>query len=616
MAVRRPPSLLATWDPYAGSDFVQYNVYVRERRAVYDARETVAASVDGCVTDALRGLGAEGDDRAYPDDSVGAWPSTTNYVSNPGAESDLTGHTAGGNSHARSTEQVKFGSYSVKKTYNPGGTAYFGTVTFTVNAAGVHYAHLWGWIPTSWDGGTLGAHLINLSAVSGTTSANFNMATRDAWQQLTIGPFTLSTDLAGSIETYITSGSTPTAGSYFYLDAWQVEKTRVTPYAASSRANGRIQIPTDVLSAVVGGVSLRARLSWGNSTEPASSMVFLDYRDDASNYLKLEYDGTANAWKLTRCVAGTTSTVSVADTVATDDKVLLTAYWDTTTIGLAVDAGSISTAAAASDEVEFATALADLGSLAGASHAYADLFWAVFFHDAPSAADVTALHGYGDDAPAPEDLRDLSSARPVAIWDARNPEQVTQVERDAWVNVVTVTDQGTPSYAYESPASGQNYEFAVTVTANVFGDIIEGEKPTAVHDSVTFDDWYLQEVGIDGPHFAYLSSGSASVEVRQEISYVRPRGRVAPSAQIGEYEARRVTLSGVPRYHESERAEWERLYDLVRRQRTTGAVLLLRPPHVPERYFGQVDPTSRSDTVPSYGFRLDLQEVHYDEAVA
>src|SRR5690606_30147131 len=113
---------------------------------------------------------------------------------------------------------------------------------------------------------------------------------------------------------------------------------------------------------------------------------------------------------------------------------------------------------------------------------------------------VATLHGYGDDVPAPEDLRDVAGAVPTLIWDARSPEAALAVEYADWVNVASLDDAASPQYTYDRVASGREYEFAVTVTANVFGDVLESDKQSPpVTGSVNLDAWYLQEV--DGSRF-------------------------------------------------------------------------------------------------------------------
>lgn len=624
MAVRRLPSLHAQWNAYKGTDFIQYNVYVREHRAVYDAREVQDTTISGCVTDSMRGLGREGDGREYPDESVGVWPGATNYVLNGSVENDTSDHSMAGtgNSHVRSTDVAKFGTYSLKKTFESGGTDYFGYATFTMASAVAHYATVWAYIPTSWDGGQLTSHLVSLTGVSGTTSADFNMALRDQWQKLTIGPFTPGGDLTGSFETYISSGGSPTVGRYFYLDAWQVEETRVTPFittsgASASRANGRVQLPCERLNAADFGFAIRLRTNWSNSAEPlggSSEVYVLDVRLDADNNLRLYYKENNNQWVLARRVDGLDYSVTVNDTIAVDQEITLVGYGRPTEIGLSVDGAAITTVSTP-EVTDYELDLFDLGSLAGAQHAYADFFWGVFFSDVPSTADLATFVGFGNDAPAPEDLTSLIDAHPIMVWDARFSDQAIQVENDDWVNVAVIDDQGQTSFDYLSPSSGQDYEFTVTVTANVFGDIIESDKQTPVHDSVTFTSWVLQEVDDENPRFSQVSAGGAEVSVEQEIAFVRPRGRTAPTAQIGEFEASTITFSGVPLYHATERTEWNQVIDMVRRQRTHASVYLLRAPHRPERWYVQLDPLARADDIPVGSLSVNFRQVHYSESV-
>lgn len=161
---------------------------------------------------------------------------TTNLVTNPSFETGTTGWvTYGTNTIAQSSEQARYGSYSLKCTYQDAASLANYGITLT---AADHTCSIYVYIPSDYDGTQVTVYLTNFTGGTGLVYGNADMTKRDQWQRL-VGHLTPDAgDLSGDIRVR-ENGSTPTAGRYIYVDAVQCEaKAYVTPYCDGSLGDG------------------------------------------------------------------------------------------------------------------------------------------------------------------------------------------------------------------------------------------------------------------------------------------------------------------------------------------------------------------------------------------
>ncbi len=157
---------------------------------------------------------------------------TKNLILNPSFETNTTGWAAAGsNTIAQSTDQAKFGSNSLKCTYNDDViiTLYAMTLTAAAHAFGA-----WVYIPSDYDGTQVRTGFEAFVGATGITNGNADMSTRDQWQYVTAFATPVGGDLEGVVIVRET-GTSPTAGKFFYIDGVQVEaRATVTDYTDGS----------------------------------------------------------------------------------------------------------------------------------------------------------------------------------------------------------------------------------------------------------------------------------------------------------------------------------------------------------------------------------------------
>jgi len=139
----------------------------------------------------------------------------TNLIENPSFERGTTGWAADGtNTIARSSEQSKFGVYSLKCTYqNHTNIAYYG-ITLTATA---HTFSVWLYIPSSFDGMDVRISFASFTGISGGGPVRADMTKTDQWQRVSV----TGTPDAGGLFGYllVRATGTPTVGVYVYIDA-------------------------------------------------------------------------------------------------------------------------------------------------------------------------------------------------------------------------------------------------------------------------------------------------------------------------------------------------------------------------------------------------------------
>lgn len=256
----------------------------------------------GCITDAVRLIAAEGDGFTAPDSSVGLWPATTNDLPNGNFQDGTTGWTASNATLTASADQAKFGSQSGKFVSSGSGisTCFINT---SVAAAGDRSAGIWVYATPGAVGKAFKLQCFEIGgAVATGTFAQHNEAPYgtggrplvSGWQRITASGPVLQSDRT-SLRLFLVlsevGGAACPGGITIYLGGGQMERSIApTPYAASVRTDGRVQLPAISISPANGWFGLRIRTSWHGTTPPSSSVIFWHWADDATHQLVCAYE--------------------------------------------------------------------------------------------------------------------------------------------------------------------------------------------------------------------------------------------------------------------------------------------------------------------------------------
>ncbi len=277
----------------------------------------------------------------------------TNRIPNGSFEIDTSPWSAGsGKAVSRSTLNSLSGFASVAISHLSGSSVTYASVTdLTLATSGAHVVSAYIWLPSDWDGT---APAVNLASFSGSTLLDSsrraaNPAIREAWQRVWEVRSIAAGDLVGNVG-FFESGSLPSAGKSFFVDAVQVEQGTYptsyldgslgegyawtgTPHAsASTRAAGRLQVEGAWLDARQGGVAAYLRPAWG-AADGGTHVVF--ERAGGDGRLRLAFE--AGTWRLTSTRGAVTSSVDVAASHAWDTDVVVAAGWTPRLLLLQVD---------------------------------------------------------------------------------------------------------------------------------------------------------------------------------------------------------------------------------------------------------------------------------------
>lgn len=193
-------------------------------------------------------------------DHIGVGATITNYVTNPSAETNLSGQS-GANSTTieRVTTRAKDGAASIlvtmpQNTKNQVGVQfYYATEVSSVFVPGMTYtASAWVYVPSS----TVAVRLM-IQGAGKQSSGNLSQAVataKDKWVRI------YDTFVAGSsgvIRFYVLNeNSTPSAGTYFWADAFMINKSSIPADFASGSSPGWSWNGTSQLSASSGPASI------------------------------------------------------------------------------------------------------------------------------------------------------------------------------------------------------------------------------------------------------------------------------------------------------------------------------------------------------------------------
>lgn len=180
-----------------------------------------------------------------------------------------------------------------------------------------------------------------------------------------------------------------------------------------------------------------------------------------------------------------------------------------------------------------------------------------------------------------------------------------------WIRIARIRDKSATSIADYTPAADVTYEYAVTQTKDD-GEEIESEKQDpAPSGTLTFRFVYIHDAG--SPEvFVALPAQSMNVDPYQDVVFLQPWGRQAPTAHVGEVEASVVRVTQVGAW-DGDSGYWTKLMALITRQRTTGAILVARQRRGVRIFCTAVQP-SRSDDL-LFTASVELHQTYYQEDV-
>ena len=185
---------------------------------------------------ALRGIPSIAPHRA-----IGKPPGATNYCLNGNVATNTTGWgTSGSSTIARSTEQVLYGTHSLKVTYVDNVDFVYYSVTLPAAGTYTHACSVY--IPTAWDGTAMTLRIAGFTGSSGGANTSLDMTKRDQWQYVYSTFTVVAGDLAGFC-LYVRADGAPTSGRFIYVSNGQIVAGGPVPY-----------IPTD------GGTASRGEL--------------------------------------------------------------------------------------------------------------------------------------------------------------------------------------------------------------------------------------------------------------------------------------------------------------------------------------------------------------------
>lgn len=184
---------------------------------------------------------------------------------------------------------------------------------------------------------------------------------------------------------------------------------------------------------------------------------------------------------------------------------------------------------------------------------------------------------------------------------------------DTWIRIAKLLTIGTLEYLDYVPEAQQAYDYSITWTALDTPDTLESIR-SAVTDTIPafsslfVHDWQSPD------NFVEIVHQDVNISEELQMTPVKVWSRQAPTFHIGDGQAATISVSATDAWHDN-KAMWNDLISLLTRQRTDGAVFVVR--HRGERYFVQGPSARRGDTRPTlFDERVELLEAHVNEAVA
>lgn len=183
-----------------------------------------------------------------------------------------------------------------------------------------------------------------------------------------------------------------------------------------------------------------------------------------------------------------------------------------------------------------------------------------------------------------------------------------------WQVIAHQTDITVTRYFDLTPNSREVYQYAVVYVATAAGSTLFSsvQSPLPI-GYIEFDHLWLHVVG-DSSTALRFESHQTSQSREQEISFLRPWNRAAPTAHIGQLEQNVFSVSGLE-LPLSLRSKWQKLLALQTAQRANSAMLCARFGAASTKVFCTLTRVSRDINVSIQGQSIDLAETHYSEDV-
>lgn len=185
----------------------------------------------------------------------------------------------------------------------------------------------------------------------------------------------------------------------------------------------------------------------------------------------------------------------------------------------------------------------------------------------------------------------------------------------AWQVIKHETVIGVTTYNDLTPNSREVYQYAVVYVATAAGSTLFSsiQSPSPI-GWIEFDHLWLHVVG-DSSTALRFESHQASQSREQEINFLRPWNRAAPTAHIGQLEQNVFSVSGLE-IPLALKSKWAKLLTLQRQQRESSAVICARFGVAGTKAFCSLTRVSRDLNVSLQGQSVDLAETHYSEEIA
>jgi hypothetical protein len=187
-----------------------------------------------------------------------------------------------------------------------------------------------------------------------------------------------------------------------------------------------------------------------------------------------------------------------------------------------------------------------------------------------------------------------------------------------WTRIATIPTLTVTQYTDYTPASGQDYEYAVTWTSNrgASGGVFESAEAPAVAASVTFPGSFLHDATRQSANaaatYVQLRGNMRVNEPRQSPTITTVWGRAQPTIAFGSYRARHYTYQLIT-HDPSDPTLWQNLEALQIRQQQHGVPLCLRT-EFGDRLFCIISRLTRTDPPWEYIPALEFDELYFSEA--
>lgn len=388
----------------------------------------------------VRELNEEGDGLPQNYQSVGIHVSSTNLLTNGGAETNTTGWTPGGtNSLSRTTADSYFGSACFQAQYsNALNMGLYAGATLDSNST--YALSGWVYIRSPWSGGDIGVDQSGFTDTVNVYQVKADASLTDQWQRVWCQIDTDATS-PGSGNIRVRADSAPSSLQSIRFDGMQLEKlVAPTPYietdgATASRTAATIEASASSMSASQGWVAVRCRFGFSNDTSGVTSLsnrYLFQWYDDNNNKMDLFYQDSAlgtDAWKFERYDGGLSDTRSIAGSAVEGEEHTVIATWEDGRIRMSLD-GAAFVNATGSNAPALTSGSFWIGCNAtGSGQWWGDIYWITTGSGLLTDDDAAAIHLAGGGQP--NVLRQTEKFQVQAFWTKTSGSTVTADDGDA-----------------------------------------------------------------------------------------------------------------------------------------------------------------------------------------